>query len=498
VIKNIQRILSDLLGEFGINAEICGREKSPYSIWKKMQKKRVSFEQLSDVMAFRILVDDIYDCYRALGAIHVKYHMVPGLFKDFISLPKKNGYRCLHTIIMGPGQKRIEIQIRTRDMHQVAEYGIAAHWVYKQNENYDAVSNNWLKELIGILNNSTDPNEFFENTKLAMYDDQVFCFTPKGNVVALPKGASAIDFAYAVHSDLGNSCVGVKINYKLAPLRSVLQNGDQVEIITNKGHKPLPSWEKFVVTGKALNEIRKSIREEKSQEYINLGRVLLAQLFEKKNIAMADNVVKELIAFYDKSSLDDLFYGIGEGRISQGNILKKISALTSRSDLPEKEIDILLPSHTKSPQVSIKGLIPGLAVHYAPCCSPIPGDHIIGLQQSKKGIVVHVSGCEILQNYSQVPETWLDLSWDRDSAKGMYSAVLKVVCLNKPGSLAVIAIEAAKYGCNVTNFRVMSRAADFFDLLVDLEVRGVSQLTQIIAALRSKDCIHSVERFSKD
>jgi GTP pyrophosphokinase len=502
IIDGIQNIIHTLLRDNQIKAEICGREKSPYSIWQKMQNKKVNFEQLSDVMAFRITVDNIQDCYRALGVIHSMYHMVPGLFKDFISLPKKNGYQSLHTVIVGPGQKRVEIQIRTHDMNQIAEYGVAAHWVYKQNEDskLSIRTGDWLKELMEILNNSRDTNEFFENTKLEMYDDQVFCFTPKGSVVALPKGASAIDFAYAVHSDLGNGCVGVKINHKLAPLRTILQNGDQIEIITSKGQKPLPSWEKFAVTGKALNEIRKSIREEKSKEYINLGRVLLAQILEKRNVAMSDIVIQDLVTFYDRENIDDLFCAIGEGRISQGNIVKKISTISSKTDLIDKSkgIDISLPHHQKTSQVSIKGLIPGVAVHYAPCCSPIPGDQIVGLQQSKKGIVVHISGCEILQNYSQVPETWLDLSWDRDSAKSIYSAVLKVVCLNKPGSLAVIAIEAAKHGCNVSNFRIINRAVDFFDLLIDIEVKGINQIMNIIASLRSKDCIHSAERFSRD
>lgn len=499
-INDIQNILHILLKDNGINAEIYGREKSPYSIWQKMQNKKVNFEQLSDVMAFRVVVDNIQDCYRALGAIHSAYHMVPGLFKDFISLPKKNGYQSLHTIIVGPGQKRVEIQIKTKDMHRVAEYGIAAHWNYKQNDNekYGVKADIWLKELIEILNSSRDTSEFFENTKLEMYDDQVFCFTPKGSVVALPKGASAIDFAYAVHSDLGNNCVGVKINHKLAPLRTILQNGDQIEIITSKGHKPLPSWEKFVVTGKALNEIRKSIREEKSKEYINLGRVLVLQIFEKINLTISDNLIQDLASFYDRDSVDDFFCAVGEGRISQGNIIKKISTMSSKTDVADKDLDISLPQHNKTVQVSIKGLIPGVAVHYAPCCSPIPGDPIVGLQQSRKGIVVHISGCEILQNYSQVPETWLDLSWDRESARGIYSAVLKVVCLNKPGSLAVIAIEAAKHGCNVSNFRIISRAVDFFDLLIDLEVKGINQVMNIITSLRSKDCIHSVERFSRD
>lgn len=500
IINTIQSIIAEILADVGIKAEVSGREKSPYAIWEKMQKKMVSFEQLSDVMAFRVIVDDPQDCYRAMGAIHSKYHMVPGLFKDFISLPKKNCYQSLHSIVVGPGKKRVEIQIRTKEMHRVAEYGIAAHWTYKQDEVYNpnVKTKNWLKELIAILNTSSDSGEFLENTKLEMYDDQVFCFTPKGGVVALPKGASTIDFAYSVHSDLGNKCVGVKINHKLAPLRTLLQNGDQVEIITSKDHKPLPSWEKFVVTGKARNEIRKSIREEKKKEYMNLGRVILGQLLEKHSIKMSDHLLDEMLSFYDKSTVEELFTTIGEGRISQNNILKKISTMHSVDTKQEVDLQISLPKQKNSNQVSIKGLIPGVAVHYAPCCSPIPGDNIVGIQQMKKGIVVHISDCEVLQNYSQFPETWLDLSWDRDSSKGLYAALLKVVCLNKPGSLAVIAIEASKYGCNISNFRISSRTTDFFDILIDVEVRGVNQLSSIITALRSKACIHSVERFSKD
>ena len=501
IVSTIQQTLTGLLKEQGIEAEVYGREKSPYSIWEKMQKKRMGFEQLLDVMAFRIVVNDISDCYRALGTLHTNYHNVPGLFKDFISLPKKNGYQSLHTIIIGPGKKRIEVQIRTRSMHEISEYGIAAHWTYKQGEVHDSnlSSQNWLKELIVILNESSDSGEFLENSRLEMYEDQVFCFTPKGKVVALPKGASAIDFAYAVHSDLGNNCVGVKINQKLSPLRTLLQNGDQVDIITCKDHKPLPSWEKFVVTGKALNEIRKSVKEEKNKEYVNLGRVMLAQLLEKKEIKMTEDILNDIASFYDKKTINDLFYMIGYGRLSPNNIFKTLSTMYSiKNTAAEEDINITLPNYKKGNQVSIKGLIPGVAVHYAACCSPIPGDPIIGIQQARKGIIVHVSGCEILHNYSQVPETWLDLSWDRDSAKNIYSASLKTVCLNTPGSLAVIAIEAAKYGCNISNFKISSRATDFFDIIIDLEVRGTAQLANIITALRSKDCIHSVERFNRN
>jgi GTP pyrophosphokinase len=503
----ITKIISDLKNLFNqhhLKVEIIGREKTPFSIWHKMKQKNISFEQLSDVMAFRIIVEDIQDCYQTLGIIHQKYHVVPGTFKDYISTPKKNGYQSLHTIIIGPEDHRIEIQIRSQEMHQIAELGLAAHWSYKQSTaiNEETLKYNWIKELLLILESTSDSEEFLENTKLEMYYDQVFCFTPKGRVIALPRGATAIDFAYGVHSDIGNKCVGAKINGRIAPLRTVLENGDQVEIVTNDDHKPLPSWEKFAITGKALSEIKKVERQEKRQEYINLGRLIMAQITEKNDLDINDEIIKSFAERHGKKTNEDFLCSLGDGTISYDNILKSTTnSENKKTSFFSNKFQFLKfkkeDDKTDKNKISIKGLIPGMAVHFASCCHPIPGDTLVGIVQTGKGITVHVSDCETLQNYSNTPEKWLDLSWDKDDQNKVYTGTIDVIVLHQPGSLATVTNEIAKQGANISNIKVVNRSIDFFEVVFDLEVKGVNHLTNIIASLRSQPCIHSVTRSLK-
>jgi len=502
LVNNIISELMSLLKSNNCTCIILGREKTPYSIWHKMKRKGINFEQLSDVMAFRIITDNIEDCYKILGVIHTNYHIIPGSFKDFISTPKKNGYKSLHTVIIGPEKHKIEVQIRTKEMHEVSEIGVAAHWCYKQGfESIDGIKYNWIIELLQILEVASDSSELLENTKLEMYYDQVFCFTPKGRVIALPRGASVIDFAYAVHSGIGNHCVGAKINRRAAPLHTILQNGDQVKITTSKNHKPMPSWEKFAITGKALSEIKKSIRHEKRQEYMNLGRVIVSQLLEEHDIEFSEENLKNTIGFFNKNSMDDFLCAVGEGHIMHNAILKQL--------VPEKKVAKLVKdtfsffglnkntrstSNNDKSKVSIKGLIPGMAVHFASCCNPIPGDAIVGIQQTGKGITVHISDCDVLQNYSTDPSGWLDLAWDKNTQKESYLATITSIMINKPGSLATFTTEIAKHDANITNLRIHDRASDFFEITCDIDVRGVNQLTNIITSLRTKPCIHSVNR----
>jgi GTP diphosphokinase / guanosine-3',5'-bis(diphosphate) 3'-diphosphatase len=499
--KKIIAELKSLLKNNQLKCEVLGREKTPYSIWDKMKRKNINFEQLSDVMAFRIIVKDVNECYKVLGIIHNNYHAIPGGFKDFISTPKKNGYKSLHTIIIGPEKHKIEVQIRDKLMHEVAALGVAAHWCYKQqHDGIEGLKYNWIQELLQILEVASDSNELLENTKLEMYYDQVFCFTPKGRVIALPKGASAIDFAYAVHSIVGNHCIGTRINKRIAPLRTELQNGDQVEIMTNDDHKPLPSWEKFVVTGKALSEIRKSIRQEKRQEYINLGRVITTQLFEEEEVEFSEEKLQPAIQFFNKSSMDEFFCAVGEGHIMRDTVLKHVIS-DKKTAKPRNKFPFFSFSQKDNKKsdkkVSIKGLIPGMAVHFASCCHPIPGDSIIGIQQTGKGIAVHVSDCEALQSYATNPEKWLDLAWDKNNSQDVYMASINAVVVNKTGSLATLTLETARHDANINNFKIRSRASDFFEITLDLEVKGLHQLTNIIASLRSKPCVHSVQRYIK-
>lgn len=515
--KKIIDILRQLFKTHGIDARITSREKTPYSIWSKMKRKKINFEQLSDIMAFRIIVKDILDCYKVLGIIHNHYLTIPRSFKDYISTPKQNGYQSIHTLIMGPEQEKIEVQIRTEKIHKTAEWGVTAHWVYAQeresndyyakqvpNHNYYA----WIKELLSILEQSSDPTELLNNAKLEVYHDQVFCFTPKGRVIALPAGATALDFAYAVHSDVGNACVGAKVNRKIAPLRTQLYNGDQVEIVTDSNHSPLPSWENFVITAKAKSSIKRAIRNKKRKEYVNLGRIIISHAFSQKQIHYSDNILAPAARFFHKANIEDLLQSIGEGNISSASIVKCILGTIKKTGRPEVDKILQKLEHTgikilnaeqqqKSRRMPIKGIDENIPLQFASCCHPIPGDPIIGIHQPGKGVVIHISDCETLQNYSASSDKWVDLSWKKNNNLHIYSTSINVVMLNKPGSLATLAIEVAKHDANISNFRITSKAADFFEICVDLDVKGLTHLASIMAALHTKPCIHSVHRYAK-
>jgi len=498
-----QKIISTLHQLFKthhIEAKIVGREKTPYSIWAKMKRKQINFEQLSDIMAFRIIVKDILECYKTLGVIHNHYHTIPQSFKDYISMPKQNGYQSLHTIIMGPEQQKIEIQIRTEKIHKTAEWGITAHWSYKQKNVLDQKYYNWINELLSILESSADPNEILNNAKLEIYYDQVFCFTPRGRVIALPNNSCAVDFAYAIHSDVGNKCVGAKINGKLMPLKTRLQNGDQVEIITDKNHTPLASWEKFVTTAKALSCIKKTIRQRKRDDYISLGKVMISHALNQLKISFNNDLLKEAVSFFNKENVEELLRSIGEGHIPTSNVVRVI---TGDQKKPTEQMNpvqkLLLSNKTQiSPAVKIHGNINDIiAIQFASCCHPIPGDKIVGIDQSGKGVVVHVSDCETLQNYSSVPEKWLEISWTKNIKATSILTTLQIVLLNKPGSLATIALEIAKQDSNISNIKILSRAPDFFEIVVDLDTKGAKHLSDIILALQNQTCVHSVQRYFK-
>src|ERR1700754_378048 len=314
--KKVVAELEKVLKESGVSCTVSGREKTPYSIWRKMQKKQVEFEQLTDIMAFRVTVEGVPECYQALGVLHSSYSMIPGRFKDFISTPKPNDYQSLHTGIIGPHRLRIEAQIRTRTMHEVAEMGVAAHWAYKQGmEKIDGRQYRWLRELLDILEHASGPEEFLEHTKLEMFQDQVFCFSPKGDLIALPRGACPVDFAYAVHSEIGDRCVGAKINGRIVPLRTVLTNGDQVEIVTSRAQTPSPTWERFVVTGKARACIRRFIRTQQRTQYIELGRALLSKEFQHGGYEYSDKAIDGVLKKYKADNADDLIAQVGEGLV---------------------------------------------------------------------------------------------------------------------------------------------------------------------------------------
>lgn len=497
--------LSETLSENGIEAEVNGREKSPYSIWRKMQQHDVGFEQLSDIMAFRITVNSIEDCYKALGVAHNAYRVVPGRFKDYISMPKPNGYQSLHTGVFGPHQQRIELQIRTRVMHEVAELGVAAHWNYKQGgPAKDGTQYRWLRELLDILEHASDPEEVLEHSKMEMFQDQVFCFTPRGDLINLPRGATTVDFAYAVHSEVGDHCVGAKINGKMMPLRTELRNGDQVEIVTSKAQTPNPTWERFVVTGKARARIRRFVRLQEREEYEKLGRSILQRSFKEADYELTEKGLNAALKKLTLATVDDLYVAVGMGNQSGREVLEAVYPRAKRKNKDGDDIVVPLAEARSRKRgkdkgegggVPIQGLIPGMAMHFAGCCHPLPGDRIVGIVTTGRGVTVHTIDCDTLEGYGDEPERWLDLAWDRGEAQhDLHVGRVHVTVANAPGSLGDLSTMIAKNDGNISNLKIINRSTDFFDMLIDVEVRDVKHLTDIIAALRASPAVNSVER----
>ena len=485
-----------------IAASVSGREKSPYSIWRKMQVKNVAFEQLSDIMAFRIVVESIAECYQVLGVIHGRYPTVPGRFKDYISTPKPNGYRSLHTAAIGPERQRIEIQIRTREMHEEAELGVAAHWAYKADTRSDGKQYRWLRELLEIVDQAQKPEEFLEHTKLELFQDQVFCFTPKGDLIALPRGATPVDFAYAVHSEVGDHCVGAKVNGRIVPLNSQLGNGDQVDIIRSKNQTPSPAWERFVVTGKARARIRRYVRNQQRQEYVTLGKAMLQKGFRQDGHEFHEKTLQAALKTLHVETLDDLYAEIGAGNRTTREIAAEIfpAEKPAPAQLDQAVETKVLPFPPKARlkgkerPLPIRGLIPGLAVHFARCCHPLPGDRIVGIVTTGKGVTVHTLDCETLESFSETPERWLDISWGDDADATEHVGRLFVTIANEPGSLGTLSTVIGRNGGNIINLRITSRSVDFWDLLIDIQVHDLKHLTNIIAVLRATPVINQVDR----
>ena len=503
VVDTIIYELQKLLADADIVAEISGREKTGYSIWKKMQRKNVAFEQLSDIMAFRIVVDNIEQCYMVLGLIHSRYPSVPGRFKDYISTPKPNGYRSIHTTVMGPARQRIEIQIRTQEMHYQADMGVAAHWAYKGGELpslKDVKKYRWLRELLEILEQEQRPEDFWENTKLELFQDQVFSFSPKGDLIELPSGATPIDFAYAIHSDIGDKCVGAKINGRIAPLNTKLANGDQVEIITAKTQQPSPTWERFVVTGKARSHIRKFIRNQQRAEYVTLGKAMLQKIFRQEGYDFTEKAVTGVLKELKAEENDDIYARIGSGLTVAREVFKAIfpAHKTEIAKRPSADMDtavMVRPGGPSNAPMPIKGLIPGMAVHMARCCHPLPGDRIVGIVTTGKGVTIHTIDCDTLETFADTPERWLDVSWGEgpDSPES-HVGRLNVIIQNEPGALGTLSTVIGANGGNITNLKITSRSTDFWEILLDVYVNDTKHLNNIIAALRATPSVANVER----
>ena len=505
VIEDVRGELIRVCAEAGVEpVEITGREKSPYSIWEKMQRRNVAFEQLSDIMAFRVVMPTRDACYTALGAIHAAYPVIAGRFKDYISTPKSNGYRSLHTgvTLREPRNQKIEVQIRTADMHDIAENGVAAHWLYKQ---HDASSSElqrfrWVQDLLEILENSQAADDFLENTKLELYQDQVFCFTPKGQLIELPRGATSIDFAYAVHSQVGDRCVGAKVNGRLLPLRHELQNGDQVEILTARDGTPSPSWERFVVTGKARARIRRWVAQQQRQNNLDAGRAALAKAFRQEGVDGSEKALEPALKALKAATLDDLYVAVGTGNTGPKDVVHAAYPELRQTPRAPRMMPSLPPRAGRpmgrDGSMPITGLVTGMAVHYAGCCHPVPGDRIVGIVATGKGVTIHVKDCQTLESFAATPERFIDVGWELppEGARGMHTGRISAIGVNQPATLANLTNAVAKHDGTVTNLKVTNRQQDFFEVVLDVEVRDLRHLSNVIAGLRGAGGVTQVER----
>lgn len=504
--------LQERFNHEGLKASISGRIKRPYSIWRKMHHNNVTIEQLLDIVAFRIIVDTTEACYRALGILHSNYSVIPDRFKDYISTPKSNGYQSLHTCIVGPKGHRVEMQIRSREMHEVAEWGVAAHWQYKQGqfqqfsdkEKATLQERRWLRSLLEILESASGAEEFLEHTKLEMFADQVFCFTPDGDLVSLPNGATPIDFAYAIHSEVGNHCMAARVNGRMVPFRTILKNGDQVEITTAKSQHPSPSWERFVVTGKARAKIRKFVRAQKRNQFTTLGKSILNKAFEAADLDYTEKQLEGALQKVNAKSVEDLHAFIGEGILAASDIIKAIypnysgskkAKSSNISNIYLKSLD-QTSDYDQKGSLPLRGLIPGMAVHYAGCCHPLPGDRIVGVVMSGRGVTIHTFDCDMLKNFASEPGRWIDVSWadEENQADIRHTGRLMVLLENTQGALASLTTTLSKNHCNIINLKVTNRSKDFFEVNVDVEVKSSDHLSEVIASLRASTLINIVER----
>ena len=516
-INEIEQQLTKKLAASGIAAEVSGRRKRVYSIWRKMERKAVGFEQLSDILGFRVVVGSVAECYQALGAVHTTWPVVPGRFKDYISTPKQNDYRSIHSTVIGPGKQRVELQIRTREMQQIAEYGIAAHALYKDELgsptemlSRESSAYAWLRHTIEMLAEGSNPEEFLEHTKLELFHDQVFCFTPKGKLIALPRGATPIDFAYAVHTDVGNMAVGAKINGKIGPLSSPLQNGDEVQILTSKAQTAPPAaWESIVVTGKARDAIRRATRVAVRHQYSGLGRRIVERLCQRAKIEYTDEKLEGALPRLARASIDDVMSAVGRGEMKASDVVRamypdykdeRVAPVAPKAESGwfglkfGRAVKFKLPE-AEGGAIPIRGANTDLPVRFAPKGGAVPGDRIVGILTPGEGITIYPIQSEALKQFEDQPERWLDVRWDvDDKVPQRFPAQLAVHSVNEPGTLAQIAQVIAEHDGNIDNIRMTRQSPDFTELTIDLEVYNLKHLTSIISQLRAKKVVAAAER----
>ncbi|MDG1739424.1 MAG: bifunctional (p)ppGpp synthetase/guanosine-3',5'-bis(diphosphate) 3'-pyrophosphohydrolase [Paracoccaceae bacterium] len=487
----IQKITTDMRHELekaGVEADVFGRAKKPYSVWRKMQEKEIPFSRLSDIYGFRINTNSEEDCYRALGCIHQRWRAVPGRFKDYISQPKSNGYRSIHTTVSGRDGKRVEVQIRTRQMHDVAETGVAAHWSYRdgvRSANPFAVDpSKWINTLAEGFGEEDDHGEFLEAVKLEMFQDQRFCFTPKGDVIKLPRGATPIDFAYAIHTRIGNACVGAKVDGLRVPLWSRLKNGQSVDVITAEGQRPQATWLDIAVTGRAKSAIRRALRAEDRARFVKLGHALARAAFEHIGKKATEKALETAAAKLRIEDRDELLARLGSAELQAGEVVR-----------------VLYPELDKNPDKSnvdakraVIGLLEGQSFERANCCQPVPGERIVGITHRGRGVVVHAIECDVLTDYLTDSERWIDLHWHSGQHAPIHDVTLEMTISNDAGVLGRLCSLIGEQHANISDLNFSDRNPDFYRLTVDVDLRDAEHLHRVITALEAESDVAEIYR----
>lgn len=508
IIEHLERIFK----EEGVNCKIYGREKKPYSIWLNMKKKNIGFHNLHDIIAFRVITDSMIECYKALGVINTSFNMIPGTFKDYISTPKDNGYQAIHLVTLGPFNKKIEIQICDHNMHDISENGVAAHWFYKEKYSKNAKGTSktakdleqykWIRELISLFESSDNASEALKHYDLSMHKNEVFCFTPDGDIFNLPFGSCVVDFAYEVHSDVGNKCSGAKVNGVIVPLRRKIENGDQIEIMTSSKAKPSSNWLQFVVTSKAKVSIKNFIKNEKYDEYAVLGKAILKRHFKSQNLEFEDSLIEKILPKFRKKTADDLYFRVAEGVISKNDVLKAIypKANSKVSKNSFIDVDNRVSYDLVNHNIPISGLVEGMSIKYAKCCLPIPGDDICGVLNTGVGITIHNRNCHNIKGSILLKNKLLEVGWKDGADEGEYKFFTRILVLveNAPGILAEVSNVLMKKEANVKNISILNRNENYFELLIDLEIANAQHVETILSSLLISRKVLEAKRINLD
>ena len=531
LVGRVTAVLKEELAKAGLKAEVSGREKAVYSIYQKMVRKSLAFDQLTDIVAYRIVTETKRECYEVLGMLHDRFKAIPGRFKDYISAPKPNGYQSLHTSVVGPFGNRMEVQIRTREMHEIAENGVAAHWLYKPGEGTDIKAEEtqlaqpardsrsspyrWLKSLVEQLQGVDDPAEFYENAKLELFSDNVFCFTPKGDVIQLPRGATPLDFAYSVHSNLGNKTVSAKVNGSVVPLRRVLENGDMVEVVTSPHQQPNPGWREFVVSSRARSAINRFLRQQERVEQVRLGREILEKAARRDGWSWTEKELAKIVAklpVQQVESVEDAFAALGQGRLFPRQVMEIMAPEVAAPLSPAKAADKAAEKAAErmarrkaeenagkivDEAVGLEGITPGMSVHFAKCCSPLPGEDIVGIIATGKGINIHMRTCKNLEQFVDQPDRWLPVRWSTQAEHGdlrQFVCRLRFHVKNDHGALALITSTIANADANIIEIATESRTADSTSIRCEMEIKGKEHLNKLIQQLSGLKVMLRVEK----